>query len=121
MSTTHGYFVDKARTVFTNAKGDPELSYLLASWAEAAHATGDSRVGVIVTEDGRILATTRHTPATASSPGATYVTDVADGASHESVINLELGLALGSLRRLTGKRLIHVKYSEVCQGAGVRA
>ena len=68
-------------------------------------------------------------PATVSTPGATYVADVCD-ARYEDAVDRELGLALGSLRRIDrelgqyhGSRgaamaVIHVRYSEVCQGAG---
>ena len=111
MSEIHGYFVDKARTVFAKAGGHPDRSDALAAWAQDAKAIGDSRRGVIVAETGEILAETRYTPSTASSPGATYVTT-------GDVKGREVGLAMGALQRMTGHLVIHVKYGEVCQGAG---
>ncbi len=113
MPEIHGYFVDKARAVFTRAEGDPDLSGPLAEWAQAAKAEGDSRRGVIVASTGEILAETRHVPSTISSPGATYATT-----GGPDVQDREVGLAMAALRRRTGHDVIHVKYSEVCQGAG---
>jgi hypothetical protein len=116
------YFTDKARDMFSRAGGDPDLSGELADWAEA-NAGGDSRLGVIVSEDGRILAETRHVPAIASTPGATYVTAVTDVicADTERVVDREVGLALAALRRITGGGTIHVTYWDVCRGQAVRA
>jgi hypothetical protein len=109
---TSGYFVDKARAAFAKAGGNPDNSGPLATWAEQAREIGDSRRGCIVTDKGVIVAETRHTPATASTPGATYVTSDGDLAGRE------VGLAMGALRRTTGRPVIHVKFWEVCEGAG---
>ena len=117
---THGYFTDKARDAFTRAGGDPDRSTALATWAEQAHAAGDSHRGVLVDDQGEILADTVHSPATASTPGATYVTDVHLSAARFEIQGREVGLAAGSLRRLTGRGVIHVTYSEVCAGRSVR-
>lgn len=123
---THPYFTDKARAVFAAAGADPGLSDTLAAWAEAFRAGPDydSRVGVIVAEDGTILAETRHTPATGWSPGATYVTGIhaylTGSAEWDSLVGREVGLACGSLRRLAGQDVIHVTASQVCMGAATR-
>lgn len=106
------YFAAKARSVFTAASGDPDLSGPLAAWARYAHGVGDSRRGVIVSETGEILAETRHTPATISTPGATYATS-----GGERVQDRELGLAMAALESRTGRHCIHVKYWQVCTGA----
>ena len=121
MSEVHGYFVDKARAVFTRAGGNPDLSGTLAEWAQVAHGIGNSRRGVIVAEDGTLLAETAHTPATASSPGATYVTRVLvdiPRLDERWVANSAIDLAIGTLQRVTGQGVCHVKYGDVCQGAG---
>jgi hypothetical protein len=112
---SHEYFVAKARAVFAEAGGNPDLSGQLAAWAEAAHG-GDSRRGVIVAETGEILAETKHTPSTPSSPGAAYITSV----THEVdsfARNGEVGIRLGVFKRNHGVEVIHVKYWQVCQGA----
>jgi hypothetical protein len=122
--TATGYFTDKARAVFIRAKGDPENAGPLAEWAEAEWAAGYNRQGVIVAEDGTLLAETRHTPATASTPGATYVTRLlVDLPPHEAATigSLEVGLATGALQRSTGQHAIHVKHWEVCTGSGQHA
>jgi hypothetical protein len=132
--TTHPYFTAKAREAFTKAGGNPDASDRLAEWAEALRngPDFDSRVGVIVAEDGALLAETRHIPATGWSPGATYVEHllVDESALDTSRTNalelrllsrLELGLACGTLRRLTGQGVIHVTASQICTGAGALA
>jgi hypothetical protein len=117
---THGYFTDKARAVFAGSGGNPDNAGALAIWAEGARARNDSRVGVVVAESGKILAQTRHVPSTASTPGATYITSVTS-ADYMEALNLEVGLAMGSLHRISGQQVIHVKYSEVAVGAGQHA
>lgn len=118
-----GYFEDKARRVFERASGDPERAGSLAAWARSVHQTRDSRLGVIVAEDGTILAQTRHSgDSNPFGPGAgvAYVTDVYDGADRAAV-GREVGLALGHFVRRTGQQAIHVTYSDVCTGAGQAA
>jgi hypothetical protein len=110
---THGYFRVRAAEWFATHGGRSENAAELAQWAEAAWGGQDSRVGVVVTERGHIVAHTRHLPGGPSVPGATYVTE----SEFEEVRNLEIGLALGSLRRLTGEGVLPVRYSEVCTGA----
>ena len=106
----HEYFVYKAREAFAAAGGDPDLSGNLAAWAHAAREVGDSRRGVIVSDLGEILAETRYCP---GRVGATYA--VTGG---PDVANRELGMAVAHLRRQTGRDVAHVKYGDVCQGAG---
>lgn len=55
---THPYFVAKAREIFARAGGDPEKSSALAAWAEDARARMDSKHGVLVAEDGTLVART---------------------------------------------------------------
>lgn len=74
----------------------------------------DFAAGVLVGEDGTILANTRRS---GSPVAATYVTSVTDP-THSEVVNLEAGLAVGRLQRLTGQGVIQVTYSDVCKGAG---
>ena len=118
-ATIHGYFVDKARRAFATAGGDPDLSGPLAEWAQDARAAGDGSVGVLVGEDGTILADTRHV--STRGIGASYVTAVRNPAHagfRQGVLEFEIGLAAGALRRLTGAGVVHIRYSQVCQGAG---
>lgn len=118
MTPVHGYFADKARTVFAAAGGNPDNAGPLATWAAQVRAGNDSRLGVVVAETGAILAGTRHVPSTISSPGATYVRSV-EHDEDASLVGRELGLTLGALRRRHGSA-IHVRFSEVCTGRGLR-
>ena len=108
----HPYFLDKARAVFAAAGGDPANADELAAWAERVRPTGDSRLGVIVTEAGRIVAETRCVPGGA---GASYVVAVAEPADSD-LVNREAGLAAGALTARHGQT-VHVKFSQVCRGA----
>lgn len=112
---THPYFVEQARARMHRAGGDPGHSAALAEWAEAAHAENDSRRGVVVAEDGELIAETIRVVDERTGASATYV--VTEDAERWQLRPTEVGLALGALRRATGKRLIHVRMSEVCTGS----
>ena len=116
MSKIHPYFLSKARDVCIQASGDPANAAALAAWAQEARDVNDSRRGVIVAEDGSLIAETYFYPGGPDTPGATYLTP-ADTKRYELFGN-ELGIALGALSRITGQHLIHVRMSEVCSGAG---
>lgn len=105
-----------ARAVFIEAGGDPANSGPLAAWAASVIGTDDMAAGVIVAEDGMILA---HTRRSGRPVAASYVTSVADPDAHGEVVDLEAGMAAMRLRRLTGQGTIEVTYSQVCKGAGV--
>lgn len=113
--TVHQYFTDQARAVFTRAGGDPDRSAALAEWAQRVRPTCDSRLGVIVAATGEILAETRHVPNQIRA-GGTYVTAATSDADTDQV-HREVGLATAALTRRHGPS-IHVKFSEVCTGAG---
>ncbi len=114
---THPYFIAKAREVFSRAGGDPAKAGALAEWAEDAKQIGDPKRGVIVAEDGTIIAATRYQPhAVGYQAGATYV-EKAD-AKRLGLFGDEVGLAVGQLPRLVGQRVIHVTMAEVTRGAG---
>ena len=117
MTMTSPYFVANAREIFAAASGDPDLSGPLATWAQAA-ADDDPRRGVLVAKDGRILAETQYIPGGPGGVGATYVTAVSDGLPTDRILDMEVGLAEGALRRATGQAVIHVRHSQVCRGAG---
>lgn len=114
-TTPHPYFTTKARELFAKAGADPDHASALAAWAEQAGSTGDPDVGVIVAQDGELVAATRYHRGGPADAAATYVVQ-ADTRRYNLTVN-EVGLAIGQLRRITGKRLIHVKQSEVCRGA----
>lgn len=113
---THAYFVAKARARLAQAGGDPDHAGPLAEWAGEAKRIGDARRGVIVAEDGELIAETLYHPPTAGSPGATYVRP--DDTERYDLSPNEVGMAMGQLHQITGKRLIHVTMPEVCRGAG---
>jgi hypothetical protein len=112
-----GYFEDKARAVFERAGGEPGRAGSLAAWARTVHPTRDHRLGVIVAEDGAILAQTRRSKPGPDGVSAAYVTDVYDDADR-ATLGSEAGLALGQFRRRAGMQVIQVTYSDVCTGAG---
>lgn len=110
----HPYFVAKAHAAFKRAGGDPNLSGPLAEWAEEAHEIGDTTRGVLVAQDGRIVAHTIHR---GTDPGVTYV--LRDEASPwPEQMDMELGLATSRFRRALGQGVIHVRFYEVCTGPG---
>lgn len=114
---THPYFTAKAREVFSRAGGDPDKAGPLAEWAEEAKRIGDPKRGVIVAEDGTIIAATRYQPhAVGYQAGATYV-ERAD-AARLGLFGDEAGLATAQLHRILGQRVIHVTMAEVTRGAG---
>jgi hypothetical protein len=115
-ASTHPYFVAKARDLFARAGGDPDLSGYLARWAQTV-VDDDPRRGVIVAKDGSLLAETRYIPGGPGAVGATYVTAVSDGLPPAGILDTEVGLAEGALRKATGQAVIHVRHSQVCRGA----
>jgi hypothetical protein len=116
MLMTHGYFTDKARAVIGRAGGDPDTAGALAEWAEEAKRIGDPRRGVIVAEDGSLVAATRYYREHSDRAGASYV-EKADARRWGLHVE-ETGMAIGELHRITGKQLIHVTMPEMCRGAG---
>ena len=122
-AVVHPYFVDKSREVFRAAGGDPDVSGPLAAWAQSVREMNDARLGVIVTDGGEIVAETYRSQSGPGDPGATYVTSctLPDGDRsfvNGGVMDLEKGLAMATLRRLTGRDVLHVTWSQVCTGAG---
>lgn len=112
VTAVHPYFEAKARKVIQDAGGDPAVAGALAVWADRVRASGDDRRGVIVAEDGEIIAETER------RENATYVTE-ADRQRLALINGNELGLARAELRRRLGKNLIHVRAWEVCTGQSV--
>jgi hypothetical protein len=106
---THPYFEAKAAHVLRAAGGEP-TSGELAAWAEKARQNDDSRSGAVVTRSGDVVAVTRYVP-TFPEGGATYVTGVSSPCL-EYLMNTEVGLAMARVRL----DVVHVRYSEVCQG-----
>lgn len=113
---TDSYFVAKAREVFARAGGDPANAGALAEWAEEAKKIGDAKRGVIVAEDGQIIAATRYV----AEPGigASYV--IKADSDRLGLFGNEVGLALGQIRQQVSQRVIHVTMPEVTRGAGAR-
>lgn len=106
----------RAAEIFTEAGGDPANAADLEHWARAQRDEGDPiRAGVLVTQDGRLIAETRRI-GPLSGPGVTayyVIQPMIDGA--EELKELESGLAAGRAQRLAGQPVVHLKASEVCQ------
>ena len=111
---THAYFTAKAREVFSRAGGDPAKAAALAEWAEEAKRIGDPKRGVIVAEDGELVAATRYV--SDIGMGASYV--VKEDADRLGLFGNEVGLATAQLHQILGQRVIHVTMAEVTRGAG---
>ena len=111
---THAYFTAKAREVFSRAGGDPDKAAALAEWAEEAKRIGDPKRGVIVAEDGELVAATRYV--SDIGMGASYV--VKEDADRLGLFGNEVGLATAQLHQILGQRVIHVTMAEVTRGAG---
>src|SRR5690625_4427720 len=107
-TTAHGYFTDKARATLAEAGGDPDLTADLAAWAEKAHDRDDVH-GVIVALDGTIVAETVHID-------HVYVRN--SDAQRLGLTYRELGMALGEIKRVIGRDVIHLKRWELTRGAG---
>lgn len=106
------YFQAKAAKAFAAAGGDPANAERLGEWAEA-HRNDDSVHGVIVAEDGEIVAATWRDRAEGS--GAVYVDQA--GVKRWSLSGNEVGLATARITRLSGRRCVHIARSVVCFGA----
>lgn len=107
-----GYFEAKAREAFANAGGDPALTGDLAAWAAAAKDRTDI-AGVIVAEDGQIVAETVRQGRREAR--ATYVSDPD---RKLGLFGDEVGIALGQISRKIGKRVIHLTRAQLTMGAG---
>lgn len=112
----HPYFVAKARARFAELGGDPNNAGPLAEWAEEAKQIGDARRGVIVADDGELVAETYYCVDHPDRPKGSYVKQ-ADARRYDLVGN-ETSLATAQLRRILGKKVVHVTMAEVCRGAG---
>ncbi|NLI84422.1 MAG: hypothetical protein GX440_03275 [Propionibacterium sp.] len=115
MSST--YFEAQARDVFMAAGGDPANSRPLATWAENARANRDwRRLGVIVSQDGRLIAETIRLNVLVGVT-VVYVTDVLiDLPDPDDIDGTILDLAVASIRRQLGAPVIHVPAWQVCTG-----
>lgn len=106
----HPYFVAKAAEVFLGAGIDAAACGPLADWAER-HQPADNVHGVIVAEDGEIMA---ETFSVYPDPGV-YV-DRAGVERWQLRANV-LDLAMAAIKRQSGKELMHIRRRVVCQGA----
>ena len=99
------YFEAQARDVFMAAGGDPANSRPLATWAEDARANRDwRRLGVVVAQDGRLIAETIR---------LNVLVDLPDPGDVDGTI---LDLACGAIRQQIAMPVIHVPAWQVCSG-----
>ena len=111
------YFAAQAADVFMAAGGDPANSKPLAAWAEDARANRDwRRLGVVVAQDGRLIAETIRLNVLVGVT-VVYVTDVLiDLPDPGDVDGTILDLACGAIRQQIGQPVIHVPAWQVCSG-----
>lgn len=115
--SVHGYYADKAAVALARAGGDSDVAGPLAAWAEAQARIGsDPSVGVLVAEDGLLLAETQHTSGP-GEPGGSYVTKVLISDAL-MVKGVPVDLACADMRNLLGMGVTHVKISDVTHGSG---
>lgn len=122
----HPYFLDKAREVFRKAGGDPDSSTELARWAEAAKAgeparaaAGEPQPGIVVAQDGTLVATTTWRQA---NIGARYYVDEILVPCVDEDRKRMTGYAVrdhmpGLGKLVGGQPCIEVRYWEICTGA----
>ena len=131
MSEVQPYFLDNAREVLRHAGGDPDKAGPLAEWAQDQRETmpqpdggGVEQIersrhhGVIVAEDGQIVA---HTwiPTDRLGRATSWHVRKEDLERHGVTADrTAVDLAQGALVQAIGQQVIHVTMSEVCFGAG---
>ncbi|WP_345750137.1 hypothetical protein [Microbacterium rhizophilus] len=108
------YYSDIAARVFQDAGGDPVHSTALATWAETARDRG--RSGVIVGQDGTILAETTRVRGRVS---ADYVTE--QGTKRWGLRSNVRDLAVGAISRQAGQPAIWISTADLTRGAGAFA
>ena len=126
MATIDPYFKTKAQLALHKAGANTDNWEPLASWAQEARKTdpqpGPDRVrdfvpqGVIITQNGDIVAQTFRSLETKKSPGVTYVDR--DSCTVDFKGGNEVGLAKGAIKRALGEPVVHIKYSDVARGDG---
>ena len=118
---THPYFVAKARDFMRRAGAAPDVDITgIARWAQIAYLANQAgysrarRRGIIIGQDGSVLAETRRVGRRrglvrhADRPDLKRITGQ-DGPT-------EVGLAMGAIRRATGLPVVHADYSDLCEG-----
>ena len=111
------YFAAQARDVFMAAGGDPANSRPLATWAEDARANRDwRRLGVIVAQDGRLIAESVRLNVLAGV-SVVYVVDLlVELPDPDDIDGTILDLACGAIRQQIAMPVIHVPAWQVCSG-----
>lgn len=115
----HGYALTKARVAMTKAAGDPANAGPLTAWIERQLARTDRTDephGVIVAEDGTIVGETWYWQDATKTQGAVYL-DAEDARRH-GIRPLEVGMALGALKRSVGQTCVHFPASQLLGGSG---
>ena len=104
-----------ARELLARAGGDPANAGPLAQWGRTLRREcpgNRADRGVIVAEDGTLIAETRRRGWKGGHGAAQYVSARLDGGNTE-VVNVEYGLAQGRINQEVGTNTIHVTYWEV--------
>ena len=124
--TIDPYFKTKAQLALHKAGANTDNWEPLATWAQQARKNDPQpdpdRVrdfvpqGVIITQNGDIVAQTFRSLGTTMSPGGTYVDR--DTCTVDFEGGNELGLARSAIAHELGERLVHIKYSDVACGDG---
>lgn len=115
------FFEMKARAVFAESGGDPECADALARWGQdvADHRADEiQRLGVLVAQDGTLLAETmRHRgPELSTVYVATMLDESLDPLGVEGTV---MDMARAECVRQTGQAVIHVPAWQVVRGAGL--
>ena len=130
---THPYFTAKARAWMVAAGGDPDNADALARWAQIAwyaartvsgapdRAHRFRYRGVIIGEDGTLLAETRRC---GRKRGLTA--DYVDLGDLRRLTGTDdgphvLDMAMARIRRAVGQPVAHVRFSDVCEGCAPQA
>lgn len=120
----HPYFIDQARAALTALGGPDADPSELAQWAEDHRPTGDTMpLGVIVSNDGQVLATTWRV-GSAPELSARYVREVYITLPDDAPVGIDRqveDMVVSELSKIVGKPCAAISQSAVCTGAGKHA
>lgn len=109
-----GYYLTRAATALREAGAPTADPTEIATWAqETARTDRRARAGIVVDQQGRILAETRRH---GRDVQAWYVVRLADGIDQRWVLDTEVSLAMGGIRQQTGRPVIHLSWWDVGSG-----
>lgn len=116
MIAEQDYFDTKAARAWRGVGGAAGTDLTaVAGWARAAHAADQRNVGVLIDDAAQVVAQTVCIQAGPRELRAWYVDQCA---GVPEVDNQVLDLAMARIQTVTGRPVVHLRFGELCQGAG---